>query len=141
MQCRAEKGEVPCQVSMDLLLVSGDQAKMMSIPSEEDGAFIVQAFDALGNEHGRSDAGFRWALDIPGAIDGTTVTDLKGVSAMHGKHCRPLPMSRIITCPLMLIWILCRDCRGPEGAIQHTLAIPDPPPPERIKYWRRDRMV
>jgi hypothetical protein len=85
MQRRAEKGEVPSQVSMDLLLVSGDQAKLMNIPSDEGGVFIIQVFDSLGEEHGRSDEGFKWALNIPGAIDGTSVMDLKAVSAMHGK--------------------------------------------------------
>jgi len=33
-------------------------------------------FDANGEEHGRSENGFKWAFDIPGAIDTTKVMTL-----------------------------------------------------------------
>lgn len=44
---------------------------------------VIHAFDACGEEHGR--ACFKWALDIPGAIDKTMITNLLGVSALQGK--------------------------------------------------------
>ncbi|KAK7728129.1 hypothetical protein SLS57_002599 [Botryosphaeria dothidea] len=43
-------------------------------------------FDAYGEDHGRSAEGFKWAFEIPGAVDSTTVTNLKGVNAMQGGH-------------------------------------------------------
>jgi hypothetical protein len=82
MQGRAEKGEIPPQLSHDLYVVSKAQAAHMGATED---LLIVQAFDALGEEHGRSEDGFKWALDIPGSADMTKVTDLKGVSMMHGK--------------------------------------------------------
>jgi hypothetical protein len=42
-------------------------------------------FDAHGEEHGRSDAGFKWALDIPGAVDTTKSMNLKAVNQLQGK--------------------------------------------------------
>ncbi|KAL0262016.1 hypothetical protein SLS55_003451 [Diplodia seriata] len=42
-------------------------------------------FDARGEEHGRSQQGFKWAFDIPGAVDKTTVaTSLKVVNELQG---------------------------------------------------------
>lgn len=41
-------------------------------------------FDAHGEEHGRSDAGFKWALDIEGAIDTTTGMSYQGVNQLQG---------------------------------------------------------
>ncbi|KAH7053293.1 cysteine desulfurase [Macrophomina phaseolina] len=52
----------------------------------EDSKFHLSifVFDAHGEEHGRGAEGFKWALDIPGAIDSTTVTNLKGVNELQG---------------------------------------------------------
>lgn len=41
-------------------------------------------FDAHGEEHGRSDAGFKWALDIEGAIDTTASMSYQGVNQTQG---------------------------------------------------------
>ncbi|KAH0834318.1 FAD binding domain-containing protein [Fonsecaea pedrosoi] len=68
------------QVSMDLYVVKKEQAAHMGATED---LLIVQAFDALGREHGRSEEGFKWALDVPGAMDMTRVTNLRGVSQMH----------------------------------------------------------
>ena len=46
---------------------------------------VVHAFDAHGEEHGRSDQGFRWALKFEGAVDGTKPMNLKAVADMQGK--------------------------------------------------------
>ena len=46
---------------------------------------VVHAFDAHGEEHGRSDEGFGWALKLKGAVDGTRPMNLKGVADMQGE--------------------------------------------------------
>lgn len=40
----------------------------------------IAVYDANGEEHGRSDAGFKWALDIKGAVDMTETMTLRQVS-------------------------------------------------------------
>ncbi len=82
MQRRAESEEIPPQVSMDLYVVRKEQAAHMGATED---LLIVQAYDALGEEHGRSKDGFKWALDIPDAMDMTKVTNLRGTSQMHGE--------------------------------------------------------
>ncbi|KIX92942.1 uncharacterized protein Z520_11418 [Fonsecaea multimorphosa CBS 102226] len=78
MNARAET--LAPQVSMDLYVVRKEQAAHMGATED---LLIVQAFDALGEKHGRSEGGFKWALEIPGAVDMTQVTNLRGVSEMH----------------------------------------------------------
>lgn len=46
---------------------------------------IVHAFDAHGEEHGRGDGGFGWALKLPGVIDNTKVMNIKGIADMQGE--------------------------------------------------------
>lgn len=41
-------------------------------------------FDAHGEEHGRSDAGFKWAPDIEGAIDTTASMSYQDVNQLQG---------------------------------------------------------
>ena len=41
-------------------------------------------FDAYGEEHGRGDAGFKWALDITGATDTTSVMSYREVNQLQG---------------------------------------------------------
>jgi hypothetical protein len=43
---------------------------------------VIHAYDANGEAHGRES--FRWALDIPGAIDQTKVTTFVGVIELQG---------------------------------------------------------
>ncbi|KIX00110.1 uncharacterized protein Z518_10247 [Rhinocladiella mackenziei CBS 650.93] len=40
----------------------------------------IFAYDAHGEEHGRSDKGFKWALDIKGAVDMTKCLNHRGVN-------------------------------------------------------------
>ncbi|KAK2800829.1 hypothetical protein FQN50_007970 [Emmonsiellopsis sp. PD_5] len=42
-------------------------------------------FDANGEEHGRSEAGFKWAFDIEGAVDMTKEVDIQGMNDMQAK--------------------------------------------------------
>lgn len=46
---------------------------------------VVHAFDAHGEEHGRSDEGFGWALRLKGAVDGTKRMNLRGVADLQGE--------------------------------------------------------
>ena len=46
---------------------------------------VVHALDDQGEEHGRSDEGFGWALKLKGAVDGTKAMNLKAVADMQGK--------------------------------------------------------
>lgn len=46
---------------------------------------VVHAFDAHGEEHGRSDEGFGWALRLEGAVDKTKTMNLKGVADLQSK--------------------------------------------------------
>ena len=55
-----------------------------SIGVEQD-MLVVHAFDAHGEEHGRSDEGFAWALGLEGAVDGTKPMNLKGVADLQGE--------------------------------------------------------
>ena len=55
-----------------------------SIGVEQD-MLVVHAFDAHGEEHGRSDEGFAWALGLEGAVDGTKLMNLKGVADLQGE--------------------------------------------------------
>jgi hypothetical protein len=42
----------------------------------------IMMFDAHGEEHGRSEEGFKWAMDIEGAIVMTETVDFKAVNAL-----------------------------------------------------------
>lgn len=46
---------------------------------------VVHAFDAHGEEHGRSEEGFGWALALKGAVDQTKVMNLRRVAALQGE--------------------------------------------------------
>ena len=50
---------------------------------------IIQAFDALGELHGRGTDGFKWALECPGATDTTTISSLSGLAKLQGKCSSP----------------------------------------------------
>jgi hypothetical protein len=45
----------------------------------------ILVFDANGEEHGRSDAGFKWALEIEGAVDFTKSMSLREVNQQGGR--------------------------------------------------------
>lgn len=70
------------QVSLDLAVLRKEA--MAHVGATED-LLVVQAFDALGEEHGRSEEGFKWALEIPDAKAMTKVTNLRGVALMAGR--------------------------------------------------------
>ncbi|KZL73713.1 FAD binding domain-containing protein [Colletotrichum tofieldiae] len=49
-------------------------------PDAED-SIVLHVYDALGEKHGRDI--FKWVLQMPGAIDRTTVTNMKGILNMQ----------------------------------------------------------
>ncbi|KAF2095483.1 FAD-binding domain-containing protein [Rhizodiscina lignyota] len=59
--------------------------ELLEMMGADQDMFVIHAFDANGEEHGRSEEGFKWALDLPGAIDQTKMMSLKGVSELQGK--------------------------------------------------------
>jgi len=55
----------------------------LGIGDADEDMIVLHVFDALGEEHGRSDKAFGWALKLPGIIDHTEVKSLLGVSLMQ----------------------------------------------------------
>lgn len=74
-------GPVDPKITMFLYVVNG--RLLQSIGTDSD-MLVIHAFDANGEEHGRSC--FKWALDIPGAIDQSKITTLSGVAKLQGKQ-------------------------------------------------------
>lgn len=68
------------RITMFLYVVKG--RLLESIGTDSD-MLVIHAFDAHGEEHGRDK--FRWALDIPGAVDQTKITTLAGVANLQGE--------------------------------------------------------
>ncbi len=55
------------------------------VGNEPNPGLAIFVYDARGEEHGRSEHGFKWALDIKGAMDMTTSLNLRGVNQQFGK--------------------------------------------------------
>ncbi|KAL4778088.1 hypothetical protein BJX76DRAFT_366740 [Aspergillus varians] len=68
------------KVTMLLYVV---KKKLLATMGAEKDMLLIHAFDALGEAHGRSS--FQWALEIPGAIDQTKITNLAGVVGLQDK--------------------------------------------------------
>lgn len=66
-----------------MLLYVVKKKLLASIGTDQD-TLVVHAFDGNGEEHGRR--AFQWALGIPGAIDQTTITGLRGVTGLQGEY-------------------------------------------------------
>ncbi|KAL4914005.1 hypothetical protein BDW62DRAFT_205053 [Aspergillus aurantiobrunneus] len=72
----------PVDPKVTMLLYVVKKRLLASMGAQSD-MLLIHAFDALGEAHGRSS--FRWALDIPGAIDQTKMTNLTGVIGLQDK--------------------------------------------------------
>lgn len=59
--------------------------ELLGFEDAGDDMIVLHVFDALGEDHGRSEEAFAWALNLPGAIDHTEVKSLMGVSLMQEK--------------------------------------------------------
>ncbi|OAP62157.1 hypothetical protein AYL99_04360 [Fonsecaea erecta] len=68
------------KVALCLFVMRKEQLAHMG--AQED-MLMVLVFDALGETHGRSDDGFRWALDCPGAVDTTKIIGLSGMAKLQ----------------------------------------------------------
>ena len=76
-----DKPSTSLKIAMFCYLMQKDKLKFIGA---EDDCIVIHVVDHEGEEHGRSDQGFKWALDIPGAIDKTRVTNIRGVAQMQG---------------------------------------------------------
>ena len=52
-------------------------------------AALLMVFDGHGEAHGRSDKGFKWALDIEGVIDTTKEMSLGEICDLQGSYSPP----------------------------------------------------
>lgn len=70
------------KLAMFLYVLKKDLLEFIGVKQD---MLVVHAFDAYGEEHGRSDEGFGWALGLKGAVDGTKVMNLKGIADLQGE--------------------------------------------------------
>ncbi|ODM21299.1 hypothetical protein SI65_04352 [Aspergillus cristatus] len=85
------------RVTMFLYIVK--KQMLESIGADSD-MLLIHAFDAHGEAHGR--ASFKWALDIPGAVDQTKITNLIGVANLQDKVLTVKGSMKQFWAPLML---------------------------------------
>jgi hypothetical protein len=71
------------KIAMFCYLMQKDKLKFIGA---EDDCLVIHVVDSEGEAHGRSEKGFKWALEIPGVIDKTRVTNIRGVAQMQGKR-------------------------------------------------------
>lgn len=80
------------KVGMNVFVLSS-QSKFFATPVDSIGLMV---YDANGLEHGRSEEGFKWALDIPGAVDMTDSMTLAQFNNLQGSllsHSSLFPLS------------------------------------------------
>lgn len=68
------------KVTMFLYVLKEKVLKSIA-PEAKSDMMVIHAFDANGEAHGRES--FKWALDIPGAIDQTKMSTLAGVADLQ----------------------------------------------------------
>lgn len=73
-------GPVDPKVTMMMYVVKKKLLESFKVDTD---MIVIHAFDGRGETYGRDT--FKWALDIPGAIDKTEITNLEGVSALQSK--------------------------------------------------------
>jgi FAD/FMN-containing dehydrogenase len=71
---------------MALHVFLGDFAGSAAQGNPATPSMMFLVYDAHGEAHGRSDSGFKWALDIPGAIDISSAMTLRGVHDTQSKY-------------------------------------------------------
>ena len=77
-----ENPSTSLKIAISCYLMQRDKLKF--IGAKED-CNVIHEVDHDGEEHRRSEKGFEWALDIPGAVDKTRATDIRGVALMQGR--------------------------------------------------------
>ncbi|KAJ0417906.1 FAD binding domain-containing protein [Aspergillus carlsbadensis] len=73
---------------------------LASLGNIDSDMLVIHAYDANGEAHGREC--FRWALDIPGAIDQTSVTTFAGIAKLQDKVDTAKGTMKQIFVPLVL---------------------------------------
>ncbi|MCJ1475957.1 hypothetical protein MMC13_004621 [Lambiella insularis] len=68
------------KIGMNVFVLTS-QSKFFAAPTDSIGLML---YDANGLEHGRSEQGFKWALDIPGALDMTASMTLAQYNKLQG---------------------------------------------------------
>lgn len=71
------------KLALHLYCLDMTQGSMTS--QEPNPGMAIFAYDARGEEHGRSEDGFKWALDIPGAVDMTHAVNFRQVNESFGE--------------------------------------------------------
>jgi hypothetical protein len=72
------------KMAMHVYVLDSQGSVLKGLPSKVDLSVFV--YDANGEEHGRSVDGFKWALDIEGAIDQTKANlSLREVNGLQGE--------------------------------------------------------
>ncbi|KAL5335049.1 FAD-binding domain-containing protein [Aspergillus crustosus] len=89
----------PVDPKITMLLYAVKGRLLESIGTDAD-MLIIHAFDANGEAHGRDS--FKWALDIPGAIDQTKVMTLAGVASLQDQVGIPKGSMKQFWHPLLL---------------------------------------
>ena len=59
---------------------------MALVEGQKEDLLVVHAYDSRGEAHARNEDGFKWALDIPGAIDMTRTMNMKEVASLQGNN-------------------------------------------------------
>ena len=67
-------------------LNDGKLGMFISTLGRREDMVVIHAFDAHGEEHGRSADGFGWALGLKGAVDETKLMNLRGVADLQGEE-------------------------------------------------------
>ena len=83
---------------------------------------VMHVFDARGEEHGRSNAGFGWALKLKGAIDGTKVMSLRQVSELQGEDNFEYSVDQATD---MVVTGFVKHSVGKANSYISSLAVPD----------------
>lgn len=95
---------------------------LQSIGVDQD-MLVVHAYDAHGEEHGRSNEGFGWALKLKGAVDGTKPMNLRGVADLQGKMYSILSSTKIRRLTAKLGFI--GQAQGLTNSYWSPLALPE----------------
>ncbi len=73
------------KLAMHIFVLDTDGAALKGQPAKA--SLSIMVFDAHGEEHGHSDAGSKWALDIEGAVDMTKGNmSIREVNGLQGRE-------------------------------------------------------
>ena len=79
----ASRGDTDHKMSLQLSTRS-----FVPVPAGSPPGCSMVIVDENGEEHGRSEQGFKWALDIEGAVDKTRIMTMREANGLMGKLTR-----------------------------------------------------